>query len=287
MTSEHNKAGKTVTGDNQRAVKTKDDPNFWSAIGVAIVFLMMLPAIFTLVYVMQPEPAPIAWETEAAALGITRMELASGAATFAGSCAVCHGADAEGVALLGKPLRNSPFVQAESDERLFKLIADGCAIGDPLNTTGALMPPRGAKGLSDERIHEVVAYLRAIQDPTQPPAAMDDWVLSDEERSSGAAIELTDHEGYEIYVASCAACHGQGGEGLEDLGLPLSTSGFVRGASDKDLITFIKTGRPMWDENNVTGLDMPPKGGNPAVTDEQLQLIVDYLRAVQAEATGG
>jgi len=88
-------------------------------------------------------------------------------------------------------------------------------------------------------------------------------------------------------VASCASCHGQGAEGIEGVGLPLSTSGFVRGASDKDLINFIKMGRPMWDENNVTGMDMPPKGGNPAITDEQLQSIVDYLRAVQASATGG
>jgi len=45
-------------------------------------------------------------------------------------------------------------------------------------------------------------------------------------------------------------------------------------------------GRASWDENNTTGLDMPPKGGNPAITDDQLQSIVDYLRALQKEAMG-
>jgi disulfide bond formation protein DsbB len=117
------------------------------------------------------------------------------------------------------------------------------------------------------------------------------WQLKPSEDGSGAiptiaGIELTTHPGYDLFVASCAACHGQGGQGLEGLGLPLTTSGFVRGKNDKDLITFIKMGRASWDENNTTGLDMPPKGGNPAITDDQLQSIVDYLRALQKEAMG-
>lgn len=266
-----------------------EDPYFWTSLATAALFASILPAIILLVAVSMPEPQPVRWELEAADLGLTRFTLASGASTYQKSCAVCHGPDAQGVANLGKPLRNSAFVQSQSDEALLELIVKGRAPSDPANTTGALMPPRGAQGLSDERIHEVVWFMRAIQDREKPVVAVDAWDLRDAAGGGVAsvAIELDGHAGYELYLASCAACHGVGAEGLEGLGLPLSTSGFVRSKSDKDLITFIKMGRPIWDENNVTGLDMPPKGGNPAITDEQLQSIVDYLQAVQASATGG
>lgn len=276
---------------NRRASESpkSDDPYFWTALATSALFVFTLPVLILIFVLSMPEPHPVRWEAEAAALGLTRFELASGASTYARSCAVCHGPDAQGVPNLGKPLRNSAFVQSQSDEALFELIVKGRAPSDPANTTGALMPPRGAQGLSDGQIHEVIWYMRAIQDRSEPTVAVEAWDLRDGEGGGVAsiAIELEGHAGYELYLASCAACHGPGAEGLESLGLPLSTSGFVRSKSDKDLITFIKMGRPIWDENNVTGLDMPPKGGNPAITDEQLQSIVDYLRAVQASATGG
>ncbi|MBZ0173333.1 MAG: c-type cytochrome, partial [Phycisphaerales bacterium] len=221
-------------------------------------------------------------------LGVQPEEISSGEATFQQSCALCHGTNGEGVALLGKPLRNSAFVQSQSDAELHGLLIDGRPISDPQNTSGVLMPPRGAQGIDDDALMDVVAYLRSMQDPGAPHVSVSAW-----ERAPGedggpklAAVELTDHAGYELFVASCAACHGQGGEGMDELGLPLTTSGFVRGKSDKEMVTFIKTGRSSWDENNTTGLDMPPKGGNPAITDDQLQLIVEYIRAIQEEAMG-
>lgn len=279
------------TRENQNPPNSSksDDPNLLPALATGALFVFTLPALIFVVLLTLPEPQPAEWEAEATALGLTPFELASGASNYARSCAVCHGSDAQGVANLGKPLRNSAFVQNQSDEALFELVVKGRTLADPLNTTGALMPPRGAQSLSDAQIHEVVAYMRAIQDRNAATVAMDAWDLRDAESGAirSVAVELDRHAGYDIYVSSCAACHGQGAEGIEGVGLPLSTSGFVRGANDKDLINFIKMGRPMWDENNVTGMDMPPKGGNPAINDEQLQSIVDYLRAVQASATGG
>jgi len=210
-----------------------------------------------------------------------------GAIVFRNTCAVCHGPTGDGVRLLGKPVRNSAFVQAQSDAELFRLIAEGRRVDDPLNTSGALMPPRGAVSLDDEKIHSVVAHLREMQDPAAPHVSVSAWETRSEDGSpAGAAIELTEHAGYDLFVASCSACHGLGGEGIENQGLPLTTSGFVRGKSDKDLITFIKMGRSSWDENNTSGIDMPSKGGNPAITEAQLQSIVDYIRALQKEAMG-
>ena len=78
----------------------------------------------------------------------------------------------------------------------------------------------------------------------------------------------------------CIACHGPGGVGVEGLGKPFTTSEFLLTVSDQELLDFIKTGRPVGHPDNTTGVDMPPKGGNPAVTDEQLTDIIAYIRTL-------
>ncbi|MCK6628670.1 MAG: cytochrome c [Anaerolineae bacterium] len=86
--------------------------------------------------------------------------------------------------------------------------------------------------------------------------------------------------GEQIFVSYCSPCHGPSGEGIAGLGKPLNSSEFVAGLSDAELLAFIKTGRPADDPLNTSGVAMPPKGGNPALTDEQLQAIVAYLRSI-------
>ncbi|MCB9848506.1 MAG: c-type cytochrome [Phycisphaeraceae bacterium] len=288
MNSEAHKQTASSSGDLSRAnMRADPDPNRVMACGTVTLFASILPIILIILLLTLPAPPVPPWSVEAAALGVEPYEIALGVKTFKSTCAVCHGPNGEGMHLLGKPLRNSAFVQSQTDEELHNLLVTGRPIDDPSNTSGALMPPRGAQDVDDERLARVVLYLRAIQEEGAPTASTEAWNLKGREGgASVAAVELTEHSGYDLFVASCSACHGKGAEGMEDLGLPLSTSGFVRASADKDLITFIKSGRPSWDENNTTGVDMPPKGGNPAITDEQLQIIVDYVRAVQEEAMG-
>lgn len=78
----------------------------------------------------------------------------------------------------------------------------------------------------------------------------------------------------------CIACHGPGGVGVTGLGKPFTTSEFLLTVNDQELLEFIKTGRPISDPANTTGVDMPPKGGNPALTDEQLIDIIAYIRTL-------
>jgi disulfide bond formation protein DsbB len=78
----------------------------------------------------------------------------------------------------------------------------------------------------------------------------------------------------------CIACHGPGGVGVEGLGKPFTTSEFVTTKSDAELLAFVKVGRPVGDPDNTTGIDMPPKGGNPALTDAQLMDIIAYIRTL-------
>ena len=88
-------------------------------------------------------------------------------------------------------------------------------------------------------------------------------------------------KGEELFNATCIACHGQGGVGIEGLGKSIPESEFVRGKSDEELLAFIKVGRPTSDPENTTGVDMPPKGGNPALTDEDIMDIIAYFRTLQ------
>lgn len=106
--------------------------------------------------------------------------------------------------------------------------------------------------------------------PTEPPAAQQE-----------AAVPAGDATaGKELFVSSCAACHGPAGEGVQGLGKDMTQSEFIAGLSDAELLEFVKTGRDSSDPLNTTGVAMPPKGGNPALTDAQLMDIVAYVRSI-------
>lgn len=101
------------------------------------------------------------------------------------------------------------------------------------------------------------------------------------EADEAVQVSLGDPEaGKEQYDMICIACHGPTGEGIEGLGKPFTTSEFLRERSDEEMVEFIKTGRPSGDPLNTTGVDMPPKGGNPALTDEQILDIIAYVRTL-------
>lgn len=100
--------------------------------------------------------------------------------------------------------------------------------------------------------------------------------------AQGAAGSVGDPVvGQTLFVTSCAACHGLAGEGLPGLGKDMTTSEFIASKTDAELVEFIKVGRDPSDPLNTTGVAMPPKGGNPSLSDEELYNIVAYLRTIQ------
>jgi len=96
--------------------------------------------------------------------------------------------------------------------------------------------------------------------------------------SSGGGIAA---EGELIYSQTCAACHGADATGIDGLGKSLVDSAFVAANDDGEMIAFIKLGRPASHPDNTTGVDMPPKGGNPSLDDQDLADLVAYLRTLQ------
>lgn len=90
-------------------------------------------------------------------------------------------------------------------------------------------------------------------------------------------------KGKQLFLQVCAACHGPDAKGLPHLGKDLTTSKFVASKTDKELLDFVKVGRSPSDPLNTTGVAMPPKGGNPALSDEDILNIISYIRTLQKQ----
>ncbi len=95
-----------------------------------------------------------------------------------------------------------------------------------------------------------------------------------------AALKGDPGKGKTLFVQSCSACHGQDARGLKGLGKDLVASEFVKQKTDQELLDYVKMGRPVNDPLNTTGIPMPPKGGNPALSDQNIMDIIAYLRTI-------
>ena len=84
-----------------------------------------------------------------------------------------------------------------------------------------------------------------------------------------------------VYSGNCAACHAPDLSGIDGLGRPLAPSDFVTPMSEDDLAAFIIAGRDVDDPENTSGVAMPPRGGNPSLTDQDIQDVAAYLQAQQ------
>ena len=89
--------------------------------------------------------------------------------------------------------------------------------------------------------------------------------------------------GKALFATTCAACHGPEGKGVQGLGKDMTTSTFIAGLSDQELMDFVKVGRAPGDPLNTTGVLMPPKGGNPALNDAQLADIIAFIRTIHVQ----
>jgi mono/diheme cytochrome c family protein len=210
-------------------------------------------------------------------------------------CAACHGADALGLPNLGKNLVESEFLHSLTDEELLAFIKTGRPMWDPLNTTGIDMPPKGGNpALTDDDIMVIIAYIHSLvpadgaeetAEIPLPPVVTSTLAVVPDVALPGGVQTTTDYDPAQVSQGAalfmqCAACHGPDARGIPNLGKNLVESEFLHSLTDEELLAFIKTGRPLWDPLNTTGIDMPPKGGNPAITDEEILAIIAYIRSL-------
>ena len=83
------------------------------------------------------------------------------------------------------------------------------------------------------------------------------------------------------FATTCVTCHGPDAKGMPNLGKDLTISEFIKSKTDAEMVAFLQAGRPASDPLNTVGVDMPPRGGNPALTDEDLLDITAYVRSIQ------
>jgi disulfide bond formation protein DsbB len=96
-----------------------------------------------------------------------------------------------------------------------------------------------------------------------------------------AVLEGDPVRGEALFQTTCFACHGADAKGITGQGKDLTTSVFTRGLTDAEFVEFVKQGRNISDPLNTTGVDMPPYGGNPALTEQDLFDIVAYIRTLE------
>lgn len=88
-------------------------------------------------------------------------------------------------------------------------------------------------------------------------------------------------KGKAAFLKTCIGCHGPDAKGLPNLGKNLHANVFVAGKTDAEMVAFLKVGRPADDPLNTTHVAMPPKGGNPALKDEDLIDIIAFIRSLK------
>jgi len=87
--------------------------------------------------------------------------------------------------------------------------------------------------------------------------------------------------GQQLFMATCAQCHGLTAQGVKGLGANLRTSPFVLSSTDETLLAMIKEGKPPTLDHPA----MPPKGGRFDLTDQDLLDIIAWIRTL-AEPPG-
>jgi cytochrome c oxidase subunit 3 len=140
------------------------------------------------------------------------------------------------------------------------------------------------------KFHERLVWGAAFYEPP-------DWAIRAEEQrlareaaategGAGAAggeavAHVPDVEhGRTLWSATCRSCHGVAGEGVSGQGKDIRGSAFIGERTDNELVAFITIGRLANDPLNTTGIQMPPRGGNPLLKDSDLLDIVAVLRTL-------
>ncbi len=188
----------------------------------------------------------------------------------------------------GLPMPARGGNEALADESVADIVTYLRGLQDPRRRPAGPLP---RVAIADDPAEEAVADAAtgtatagAADGAAGSPAAVATVAAADGGEAAALAMAALDPEavkrGKRAYL-SCLACHGRDGTGVKGIGKDLIHSPFSRDTPDEELVAFIKVGRGPSDPASTTGLAMPPKGGNPALKDDQIRDIVVYLRSLQ------
>lgn len=220
---------------------------------------------------------------------------------------------------LGKTLIGSDYVNGLSDEELATFIKVGRQVTDPLNTTGVMMPANGGNPtLDDEKLMDVVQYIRSLNTdkstsaavvptavptaeggtpaPTTEPVAFAPINVnalvaptsiagetSQEATEPTSSPETSDvqaapADGGTLYNQTCAGCHGLNGAGVSMVAQPLINSQLFNDRDGMGLLQFMTAA-----VTTESGFPHPERGGNFALTDDDMLAIIIYMYSLPGQ----
>ena len=149
----------------------------------------------------------------AADADLVQFARAGGAAVYKNYCSQCHGSGATGAK--GYPnLQDDDWLWGGTAEDIRQTIAHGIRFAQDDDTRLSDMPAFGRDEiLSKDQISAVADHVLALSG--QGPA---------------------NAEGAEIFAENCAACHGDNGEGMAELGAPRLSDGISLYGGDKETV---------------------------------------------------
>ncbi|HWW48490.1 MAG TPA: cytochrome-c oxidase, cbb3-type subunit III [Xanthobacteraceae bacterium] len=166
----------------------------------------------------------------------------TGRTLFGDNCAACHGFSAKGGP--GFPnLTTASSLWGSDPEKLFETIRVGINAAHP-ETRTAQMPAFGRdQMLPRADIEKVVDFVETLSNPAAAKQVTPD------------ALEA----GKELFVANCAACHGDNGKGNVEVGAPdLTDASWIYGGDKQSILNTVWGGRqghmPAW-EHRLSNID--------------------------------
>ena len=193
----------------------------------------------------------------------------SGEAIVQATCAACHQAGAAGAPKLGNAAEWAPRIKTGLNAMVQSVIKG----------KGAMPPKAGDASLTDTEITRAVAYLAnqaggkfkepagaQAQAAASTPAPQAAAPQAAAPQAGAAPAKPGAADGKAVYDKVCFACHQQSVAGSPKLG-------------DKEAwAPRLKTGTDAMVQSVIKGKNaMPPKAGNPSLSDAEIRAAVDFM----------
>ncbi|WP_341677236.1 c-type cytochrome [Niveibacterium sp. SC-1] len=184
----------------------------------------------------------------------------TGEAIVTAACAACHATGTLNAPKIGDAAQWAPRI-AQGLEGLLKSAAAG---------KGAMPPRGGVADLTDDELARAIAFMAnksgaKFEAPAIKEAAPAQTASADQ---AAAPTEGAKVDGKKVFDGVCTACHTAGVAGAPKVGDKAAWG--PRLAQGADTLH----------KHAISGLNaMPPKGGNTALSDDEVRAAVDYMVA--------